>query len=97
MSSGFEGGLLCGSVAVIILLGAAGTDSGERLPGNLGGFLTRLIEVAIVAPQVSTVLATLYDDAARPCRPDSYGARSDDGRSELLQDKWTVCAPRGSE
>jgi hypothetical protein len=58
------------ATAIVILLGAGGGNSGERLPRNLGGLFARLIEETVVPPQSGTVLASLDDDAARPGCPD---------------------------
>jgi hypothetical protein len=60
------------ATAIVILLGAGGGNSGERLPRNLGGLFARLIEETVVPPQSGTVLASLDDDAARPGCPDPY-------------------------
>ena len=47
----------------------------DGLPGNFGGFFARLLEVAVVAPQVSSVLAAAYEDATGPGCADASGIR----------------------
>ena len=57
--------------AVCVLWGICAGDAGECLPGYLGGFFTRLFEVAVVSPERCSVFASLDDDAARPSRSDA--------------------------
>jgi hypothetical protein len=43
--------------------------STDGFPGSFGGFLTRLLKVSIISPQVGSILATVHEDAAGPSRP----------------------------
>jgi hypothetical protein len=70
------------TVAVVILLRAIGRYSGERLESNLGGFFARLVKVTVVAPQVCTILASLYNHTAGPRRPDPCTRLSKGERKE---------------
>jgi hypothetical protein len=42
--------------------------STDGFPGSFSGFLTRLFKVSIISPQVGSILATVYEDAAGPSR-----------------------------
>jgi hypothetical protein len=63
--------------AAICILGSAtrGGVAADGLPGDFCGFFARLLEVAVVAPQVGSVLAAAYEDATGPGCADASGVR----------------------
>jgi hypothetical protein len=55
----------------------------EGFEGDLGGFFSRLLEVAVVSPEVGSIFATMHKDTARPGCTYAYLLESDqakDGR-----------------
>lgn len=67
------------ATAIGILAVGSGTGCGaatDGLPGDFCGFLARLLEEAVVAPQVGSVLGTAYEDATGPGCADSCSVMS---------------------
>jgi hypothetical protein len=63
------------ATAVVILPLACTTcrrcSGGQGFPGDFSSFLARLLQVAVVSPEVCSVFAAVYKDAAGPCCPDA--------------------------
>jgi hypothetical protein len=73
----------------VVILSLAGPicyrRASQSFPRDLSGFFARLLEVSVISPQVRSVFAAVYEDAAGPCRSDSYEYMSE-GVARMLRD-----------
>jgi len=72
----FEANLSGRSVATIVVVLCLGgcvrsSRSSQGFPCHFSSFFARLLKVAIVSPEMCSVFATVYEDAAGPCCPDA--------------------------
>ena len=63
------------TIRILSVCGSVWARSADGLPGDFSGFFARLLEVAVVAPQVGSVLAAAYKDATGPGCADASGVR----------------------
>jgi hypothetical protein len=54
----------------------------EGFKGDFGGFFSRMLEVAIVSPEVGSIFATMYKDTTRPGCAYAYVVMSDQARDD---------------
>jgi hypothetical protein len=57
----------------------------EGFKGDFGGFFSRLLEVAVVSPEVGSVFATVHKNTARPGCTYAYVLMSDQAKDG----RWT--------
>jgi hypothetical protein len=73
----------------VVILSLAGPicyrRASQSFPRDLSGFFARLLEVSVISPQVRSVFAAVYEDAAGPCRSDAYAYMSE-GVARMLGD-----------